>query len=107
MSKVASPAEGLAAVKTTARRERPAPVSDAAAVTKGSKSETRAARPLPEGTGEDAKRIYALIGTQPAHINDIVAASGLDSAAVFTAVTELELFGYIELAAGRRYVLKQ
>lgn len=107
LSKVASPAEGLAAVKTTARRERPAPVSDAAAVTKGSKSETRAARPLPEGTGEDAKRIYALIGTQPAHINDIVAASGLDSAAVFTAVTELELFGYIELAAGRRYVLKQ
>ncbi len=62
-------------------------------------------RALPEGTAENTKLVYSAFSAEPMHIDDIVRASKLEPAKVFTALTELEIYGFIALTSGKRYVL--
>ncbi len=62
-------------------------------------------RTLPESTSENTRLVYSKFSTEPIHIDDIVRASGLEPAGVFTALTELEIYGFIALTSGKRYVL--
>jgi DNA processing protein len=65
----------------------------------------KARRPLPESIGGNSNLVYSLILFEPTHIDDIVRTSKLNPTQVITALTELEIFGFIELTSGKRYVL--
>lgn len=62
-------------------------------------------RPLPDGFGENTKLVYSMLLPEPTHIDDIVRESLLEPNKVFIALTELEIYGFIELISGKRYVL--
>lgn len=68
-------------------------------------SSTKPRRTLPESLDECTHLVYATILNEPTHVDDIVRAVKQDPAKVITALTELEVYGYIELTSGKRYVL--
>ena len=53
----------------------------------------------------DAGHVYDLFEAQPAHVDDLVRAAQWPASRVITALTELEIGGYIELTSGKRYAL--
>ena len=65
----------------------------------------KARRTLPDSIGEHTRLVYSKIPAEPLHIDDIVRAAQLEPAQVITALTELEVYGYIELTSGKRYAL--
>jgi predicted Rossmann fold nucleotide-binding protein DprA/Smf involved in DNA uptake len=65
----------------------------------------KAKRQLPDSISENTRLVYSTILPQPMHIDDIVRASLLEPSKVFIALTELEIYGFIALTSGKRYVL--
>lgn len=62
-------------------------------------------RALPENLEENTRLVYSTLLPEPMHIDDIVRGSLLDPSKVFIALTELEIYGFIALTSGKRYVL--
>ena len=73
--------------KTTAERPKPVP------------------RALPDTMEADAKQVYACFRDTPLYIDDLVRDTGFEPNRVFTALTELEICGFIKMIEGKRYVL--
>ena len=65
----------------------------------------KAKRQLPEILSENTRLVYSTLLPEPMHIDDIVRASMLEPSKVFIALTELEIYGFIALTSGKRYVL--
>jgi len=63
-------------------------------------------RDLTDRVSETAGEIYVLFGDEPLHINDIAQQTGIATSSILSALTELEIFGYITLTQGRKYILK-
>lgn len=62
-------------------------------------------RELPDSIGSDSRRVYDLFGADPLYIDDLVRATGFEPNRVFTALTELEICGFIKMIEGKRYTL--
>ena len=62
-------------------------------------------RPLPPDFGEDAAKIYSLLGIEPVHPDELCAAAGLSPSKVSAALTKLELGGFAEQTEGKNYIL--
>lgn len=60
---------------------------------------------LSDEVSDDAKSIYGVLNDTPMHIDDIVRATGLKMNIVLSSLTELEIFGYVELTSGKNYRL--
>lgn len=58
------------------------------------------------GLSEVAVRVYGAIGNEPVHIDKIVSELNIPVFKVLTALTQLEMKGYVTAMQGRRYVLK-
>lgn len=54
----------------------------------------------------NAENVYNLFNDKPLHIDELVLQSGLSVSALLSAVTELELYGYITLIQGKKYTIK-
>ena len=75
------------------------------AVANDIKTEDKAAlkKPIPEGLGVEAVRIYKEISSEIFTVDEAVQATGLDASAALSALTELEIFGLITQIPGGRY----
>ena len=62
-------------------------------------------RDLPDSADADTKRIYACFRDTPLYTDDLVRDTGFEPNRVFTALTELEICGFIKMIEGKRYVL--
>ena len=62
-------------------------------------------KPLTDEFDGDAVKIYALLGNEPIHSDELCAVTGLSPSKVMAAVTELELGGFIEQVEGKNYIL--
>lgn len=71
------------------------------------KSKVFEKRKLADTLSDSAHRIYDCFGTEPLSINDIAEAEFMPTSSVLGALTELEIFGYIELLPDTKYILKQ
>ncbi len=92
--------KGKKAVEKTQVQERPHAESE---FEKENKAVER--MPLHESASPEARQIYAVLGQEPVHIDDIVRATDLDMSTVLASLTELELFGVAELTGGKKYKL--
>lgn len=63
--------------------------------------------PVPQGIGEDAKKIFLSFEKSVMQADELIMASGLKTAEFSRAVTELELYGVIEPLAGKNYRLTE
>lgn len=52
----------------------------------------------------EAVAVYEILSEDPMHIDDIIRQSGLSPSYVTGAVSELEIFGFIEMKTGKRYI---
>ena len=59
-------------------------------------------KPLPAGAGENAKSVYNAIDGET-DLDEIVTESGLSIQKALSAITELEMYGVIEMLPGRKY----
>lgn len=64
-------------------------------------------RALDDSLSDTAKRIYDLFGDIPLYTDDLVRASGFEPNRVFTALTELEICGFIKMIEGKRYTIAE
>lgn len=62
-------------------------------------------RELPDSVGAPARSAYAAFGAQPVTVDDIASHTGLSTAEILTALTELEIHGLIQSYPGRRFGL--
>ena len=62
-------------------------------------------RKADETLSPDAKTVYAVFQGEALYTDDLVRATGFEPNRVFTALTELEIFGYIRMIEGKRYTL--
>ncbi len=67
----------------------------------------RQKRKLADSLSEQACRVYDCFVDNPLSINDIAEAVFMPTNSVLGALTELEIFGYIELLPDTKYILKQ
>ena len=58
---------------------------------------------LPCECSEDAKKVYSVLSEREIHIDDIVRQTELRMNIVLASLTELELFGVVELVSGKKY----
>lgn len=58
------------------------------------------------GLSDIAIKVYGAISNEPVHIDNLVTKLGLPVFKVLTALTQLEMKGYVTAMQGRRYVLK-
>lgn len=63
-------------------------------------------RKLADPVSDAARRVYDCFGNEPLSINDIAEAVFMPTSSVLGALTELEIFGYIELLPDTKYILK-
>ncbi len=63
-------------------------------------------RELVDSLSKTACNIYAQFSNEPLHINDIARQTNIGINSILSALTELELLGYITLTQGRKYILK-
>ena len=68
------------------------------------KNELRVKRPAPEGISPEAAAVYAAIGFEPLSADELCDKAKLTPGQTSAALTELEIFGLIAPAAGRRFV---
>ncbi len=62
-------------------------------------------RALPEGVSANAASIYSLIDRVPRFVDELSERSGLSASETAAALTELEIFGLVKPAAGRKFVI--
>ena len=55
----------------------------------------------------DARTVYDAMGVDALYTDDLVRATKLGPNRVFTALTELEIFGFIQMVEGKRYRIKE
>lgn len=67
-------------------------------------SDLRVKRAAPEGISPEAAAVYRVIGFEPLSADEISDMAKLSSGQTSAALTELEIFGLIAPAAGRRFV---
>ena len=67
-------------------------------------SDLRVKRAAPEGISPEAAAVYGVIGFEPLSADEISDMAKLSSGQTSAALTELEIFGLIAPAAGRRFV---
>ena len=67
-------------------------------------SDLRVKRAAPEGISSEAAAVYGVIGFEPLSADEISDMAKLSSGQTSAALTELEIFGLIAPAAGRRFV---
>lgn len=60
-----------------------------------------------ETLSEEAKAVLTQFGETPLYTDDLVRATGLGPNRVFTALTELEICGFIKMIEGKRYTLAE
>ena len=60
---------------------------------------------LPQEAGEEAKKVYSVLNTEGVHIDDIVRKTEMRMNEVLSSLTELELYGVVELMNGKKYKL--
>lgn len=60
-----------------------------------------------ETVSEAARTVYAQFAETPLYTDDLVRATGLEPNRVFTALTELEICGFIKMIEGKRYTLAE
>ena len=65
-----------------------------------------APKPVPSSLSDDAKTVYGAMGEQALYTDDLVRATKLEPNRVFTALTELEIYGLIQMVQGKRYCIK-
>lgn len=70
------------------------------------KTKPVAKKPLLDSLSQTACNIYAQFGDEPLHINDIAQQTNIEINAILSALTELEILGYISLIQGRKYIIK-
>ena len=63
----------------------------------------REKRLLPEDADETMVRIYAILSEIPIHVDEIAAQTQKNPAEVLTALSELEIMGFVSANAGRRF----
>ncbi len=99
------PAEFAAAKKTLPTQSREQK-SAARSVPEHSprQSDLRVKRAAPEGISPEAAAVYGVIGFEPLSADEISDMAKLSSGQTSAALTELEIFGLIAPAAGRRFV---
>mgnify|MGYP003436865024 CR=1 FL=1 len=61
------------------------------------------AEEIPDEASDDAKKVYSVLSEREMHIDDIVRQTGLRMNIVLASLTELELFGVVELVSGKKY----
>ena len=60
-------------------------------------------KPAPDYLTDEAKKVYAVIGAEPLHVDEIAFKSNLSSGKTLSALTELEVYGLASQISGRRY----
>lgn len=60
-----------------------------------------------ESVSETAKAVLEQFGETPLYTDDLVRATGFEPNRVFTALTELEICGFIKMIEGKRYTLAE
>lgn len=68
-------------------------------------AECKEKRP-PVGMSENAVKVWKVLDAVPKQLEDIVAASGLSAAEIMKSITELELYGAVNILPGKRYTGK-
>ncbi len=63
------------------------------------------AKIIPKGLDPDSEAVYALLGNEPLHSDEICVMSGLSPSKVIAALTVLEMNGYAEQTEGNNYIL--
>lgn len=58
---------------------------------------------LPDDISDEAKIVYSALNEQGVHIDDIMRATDLKMNIVLSTLTELELYGFVELENGKKY----
>lgn len=66
-----------------------------------------AAPVLPEYISDTARTVFSVLGSEEKHISVISVETGLPSNKCLEAITELELFDFVESASGQRYRIKE
>ena len=97
------PAISLPVPKTTKTKE-----ETQTAEPKAKKAKAKAPierKSLPEGVSEEAAALYALIGAQPVTVEELTARSQLTVSGILSALTELEIYGLIQIHPGRTFSL--
>lgn len=61
---------------------------------------------MPQGLSENARTLFPLLGEQPIRSDELAVRGNLSTAAVLSAMTELEMLGLVENHAGGQYRLK-
>lgn len=61
---------------------------------------------LGDEVGENARLVYSVLSQDETHIDDIVRKTNLKMNIALASLTELELFGYVELVSGKKYKIK-
>ena len=61
---------------------------------------------MPEGLDPDMEKVYACLGSEPVHFDEIVAATGLDNTRTATAILQLEMTDIIEETESKKYIIK-
>lgn len=62
-------------------------------------------REVPDYLTEEAKKIYAVLTNEPAHVDLLSEQSGLTVAQTLSALTELEVYSLVTALSGRRYTI--
>ncbi|MBR2636007.1 MAG: DNA-processing protein DprA [Oscillospiraceae bacterium] len=87
--------ETAAPVKPTAAKEQPVPQAEEVTI--------REKRPLPVDADETMVKIYGILSEIPIHVDEIAAQTQKNPAEVLTALSELEIMGFVSANAGRRF----
>lgn len=104
LGKLLNPADvpNSAPVRTTARKE----WKTAKGIKETKEAPASFKKPdLPEGLTAEAERIFAAMGNEPLHIDELSERTGYSVQEALAALTELELFGAVALTEGRKYTI--
>ncbi|MBQ3151234.1 MAG: DNA-processing protein DprA [Clostridia bacterium] len=60
---------------------------------------------LPDSVSESSRKVYGVLSDIPLYTDEIIALTKLEPNLVFTALTELEIYGFIKMTEGKRYIV--
>ncbi|MCR5485547.1 MAG: DNA-processing protein DprA [Clostridiales bacterium] len=69
------------------------------------KTEKAEKRQLPNYISEEAIKIYEVLGNEPLGTDDIARKTKFNTNMILTALTELEIYGFIKMLEGKRYII--
>ena len=89
--------------KTEKTVEKVAEANNCEKINSVSEEKTVVKKEIPEEASDDAKKVYSVLSEREMHIDDIVRQTDLKMNIVLASLTELELFGVVELVSGKKY----